>query len=101
VARIDPAKPFGSMGLDSLMGLEFVRRLAATTSLRLPATVVFNYPTIQTLAGEIGRRMGIPINGAAQAMPTPAQNPSSVSSDMALTDEEAIEVLMGRNGRAK
>jgi len=102
VARIDPAKPFGSMGLDSLMGLEFVRRLAATTSLRLPATAVFNYPTIQTLAGEIGRRMGIPINGAAQATPTsmPAQNPSSVSTT-ALTDEEAIEVLMGRSDRAK
>ena len=83
------------------MGLEFVRRLTATTSLRLPATVLFNYPTIQTLAAEIGRRMGISINGAAQAAPMPAQNLRSVSPASALTDEEAIEVLMGRSDRAK
>ena len=96
-ARIDPAKPFGSMGVDSLMALEFVRRLAVTTSLRLPATLIFNYPTIQVLAGEIGRRMGIALDDKTQATAPVAETRSSASTAADLTDEEAIEALMGRH----
>jgi acyl carrier protein len=96
-ARIDPAKPFGSMGVDSLMALEFVRRLAVTTSVRLPATLIFNYPTIQVLAGEIGRRMGIPLDEKTHAKAPVAETRSSASTAADLTDEEAIEALMGRH----
>jgi acyl carrier protein len=98
--RIDPAKPFGAMGVDSLMGLELVRRLSVTTSLRLPATMVFNYPTIQTLALEIARRMGIPLTDATPA--TSAQTGSGASVETSavasLTEEQAIEALMGEGG---
>ena len=96
VARIDPAKPFGSMGVDSLMALEFVRRLAVTTSLRLPATLIFNYPTIQVLAGEIGRRMGMPLDDKTEAAAAVAETRNSSTAAADLTDEEAIEALMGR-----
>jgi acyl transferase domain-containing protein len=96
VARIDPAKPFGSMGVDSLMGLEFVRRVTASTSLPLPATLVFNYPTIQALAGEIGRRMGIPLDGKSAVKAGIGEAQNIVSAAPELTDEEAIEALMGR-----
>ena len=37
------------MGLNSLMALELVRHLSATTGVRLPATAVFNHPTIVLL----------------------------------------------------
>ena len=93
-ARLDPAKPFGSMGVDSLMALEFVRRLSLTTGLRLPATAVFNYPTIHALASEISRRMEVPLDGPAGAASRPEtrEAPSPVA-DTSLTDEEAIEIL--------
>jgi len=83
--------------VDSLMALEFVRRLAVTTSVRLPATLIFNYPTIQVLAGEIGRRMGIPLDEKTHAKAPVAETRSSASTAADLTDEEAIEALMGRH----
>jgi acyl carrier protein len=95
-ARIDPGKPFGAMGMDSLMGLEFVRRLSATTGLRLPVTAVFNYPTVQTLAREIARRMGIPLESAAPAEVGTAGKAmqAAVSSVADMTDDQAIEALL-------
>ena len=55
--KIDRERPLGSMGLDSLMGLEFVRRLSNALEIPVPATVVFNYPTIQQLASHFLRRL--------------------------------------------
>ena len=51
--RIDRERPLGTMGLDSLMGLEFVRRLSNTLQIAVPATVVFNYPTLKLLVGAL------------------------------------------------
>jgi acyl transferase domain-containing protein len=101
-ARIDPAKPFGAMGMDSLMGLEFVRRLSAITGLRLPVTAVFNYPTIQTFASEIARRMSIALETAAPAevRPNATAMRSAGSSVDGMTDDEAIEALMCGGPRA-
>jgi myxalamid-type polyketide synthase MxaE and MxaD len=101
-ARIDPAKPFGAMGTDSLMGLEFVRRLSATTGLRLPVTAVFNYPTVQTLAREIAKRMGIPLESAAaaEAQPNGKAMQAAASSVAGMTDDQAIEALLRVGPRA-
>jgi acyl transferase domain-containing protein/acyl carrier protein len=94
--RIDPVKPFGAMGVDSLMALEFVRRLSAETTVRLPVTVVFNYPTIHLLAAEIGRRMDL----YADVEQLPAASLVGVASSAVgdLTEEEAIEALMNKGG---
>jgi acyl transferase domain-containing protein/acyl carrier protein len=58
--RIDAAKPFRSLGLDSLMGLELRNRLEAELSLSLPATVVWNFPTVRTLAQHLTTLLGEP-----------------------------------------
>jgi acyl carrier protein len=94
--RIDPVKPFGAMGVDSLMALEFVRRLNAETTVRLPVTVVFNYPTIHLLAAEIVRRMAL----SAEVEQLPAARLVAVASSAVadLTEDEAIEELMNKGG---
>jgi acyl transferase domain-containing protein len=77
--EIDPALPFGSLGLNSLLGLELRRRLELALGLKLPATTVYNHPTCQRLAAHLIAKLGFasaqtPIRAAGDAardVPTP------------------------------
>jgi hypothetical protein len=95
---LDPRVPLKEVGLDSLMAVELRNTLARATGLPLPATLLFDYPTLEALAGQLARVLGLEEPEAPEGR---AAAPARSGADAlaALSDDEAEQLLLEELGR--
>ncbi|NEA54884.1 SDR family NAD(P)-dependent oxidoreductase [Streptomyces sp. SID13666] len=65
---VEAEKPFKDFGFDSLTAVEFRNRLVVETGVRLPATLVFDYPTPLELADHLLQALAPADDDPAQAL---------------------------------
>jgi len=88
---IDPQQGFYALGIDSLASLQLKNRLQAALDVPLPATIVFNHPTIESLTRYL----------AAMILPQAAAEPvnSAASHLDGLSSNELAQLLTAQIAR--
>ncbi|MGW1819789.1 SDR family NAD(P)-dependent oxidoreductase [Streptomyces sp. NPDC002125] len=66
-STVEPDRGFTELGFDSLMAVEFRNRLNAATGLRLPVTLIFDYPTPTALAEFLRTEIALDEDGSGVA----------------------------------
>jgi len=89
---------FAELGMDSMMTLELKKRLEQSVQITLPATVVFEYPTIAALATYLYEEVlpaaePAPDDTIGDGRATPADEPSDEPADQAALDALSTDEL--------
>ncbi|HRW08129.1 MAG TPA: type I polyketide synthase, partial [Caldilineaceae bacterium] len=94
-----PKAGFTDLGMDSLMTLELKKRLEKSLQLTLPATVAFEYPSIETLTEYLAEELlpaaaeRVPIGREAKAAPPSTSSGSAPSVNSPTTTAEGAAAL--------
>ena len=94
--KIDPDMPFGEMGLDSLLAIELRNRLGRALGRKLPATLLFESPTINTLGDTLIAEFIEPTTGLTVALSSQSAGVSVFDGIEDLSDEE-LDIMLGLN----
>ncbi len=86
---------FFDLGMDSLMAVEFRRRLERGAGKSFPSTLTFNYPTVQALAAFLARGFGeMPPQTAAKPLPRTGLVAAEAAADLSDLSESELEARL-------
>jgi acyl transferase domain-containing protein/SAM-dependent methyltransferase/acyl carrier protein len=89
---IDPAQPLNALGMDSLMAVELRNALGHLAGRQLPATLLFNYPTLGELVEYFASTSPAP---APEPAPGPVSGAPAAALD-SLSEDELADLLAGK-----
>ncbi|MBM4791789.1 type I polyketide synthase [Streptomyces sioyaensis] len=89
---IEPDQAFKELGFDSLTAVELRNHLNAATQLRLPATLVFDYPTPLVLVRHVLDEIDLPETSGAQPILGELTRLEAALAGATVGDEERAEI---------
>lgn len=95
--RIGLRQPFFDLGVDSLVALEILNHLQKSLQCSLPATFLFDYPTLESLVHYLGNTMGVfeSLETLPAEPPDQPEPPDQLLAEVDnLSDEEAASLLL-------
>jgi acyl carrier protein len=66
--EIDIHSPISEFGLESLQAMLIVSRAEKTLGVKIPPTLVWNYPTIELLSQRLADQLELPVNGHSHSL---------------------------------
>ena len=87
---IDPRRPLQELGLDSLAALELRNRLGRLVGAVLPASLLFDHPTVAALTEHLATTyLGLDKESRPNQHPAPIQAPKAMADEEIATASEA------------
>jgi len=94
---IDVDRPLHELGLDSLMAVELRNALGGAVGRSLPATLLFDHPTLRRLVDYLGGAV-LELDLGARTEPTPAEaaGPSAAEEELERLSDDEMAALLAR-----
>jgi NAD(P)-dependent dehydrogenase (short-subunit alcohol dehydrogenase family)/acyl carrier protein len=91
---VDPDQGLFDLGMDSLTAVELKNRLQRAVAKPLPATLVFDYPSIQALTDFLARELGVELVASGRIPSVSADNEVSESQERADLSEDDLAAML-------
>ncbi|WP_257002504.1 type I polyketide synthase [Streptomyces sp. WZ.A104] len=95
--QVDVDKQFKALGFDSLMAVELRNRLSGAIGLRLPATLVFDHPTVEELSRYVDSRLG----QDTASGPAGGSSAAPILADLARIEQALTGAALGGDARQR
>jgi acyl transferase domain-containing protein len=93
--RLNPAQGLFDLGMDSLLAIELRSRLQKAVEAKLPATLVFDYPSVEAITTYLANDILKLTGDTPEAQPTSQPIPAHADvNDLTALSEDALEKLL-------